>query len=71
MDRVHGVWTRAAAWIRSATMPHRRVGAQGRWCSSMVAGEDEVELVRGSPEHERWRRGGATAAEDGIGSSSV
>jgi hypothetical protein len=71
MDRVHGVWTRAAAGIRGTAVPHRRVGARGRRCSSVVAGEDEVELVRGSPEHELRRRGGATVVEDSIGSSPV
>jgi hypothetical protein len=49
------------------------VGAQGHRCSSTVAGEDEkdeAELKVGSPVHDRWRRGGVTAVEDGGGSSS-
>jgi hypothetical protein len=29
--------------------------------------EDETERKVGSPEHERWRRGGATAVEEGGG----
>jgi hypothetical protein len=46
MDRVHGVWTGAVVWIGGAAVTHRRVGARGHRCSPMVAGEDEVELVR-------------------------
>jgi hypothetical protein len=65
------VWTKVVVWIRGVVAPHQRAGTRGRRCSPVVAGEDEVEPVRGSPEHERWRRGDMMAAEDSVDSSSV
>jgi hypothetical protein len=85
MDRFHGVvdwwcnwvdggpsstWT-FTRWCIAGTRharPHRPQGL------SATTGEEEGEKVkpmRGSPEHERRRRGGATAMKIDGGSSSV
>jgi hypothetical protein len=70
MDRVHGGQRAqvhggpAAARTWGTVTLHWCAGAWVRRCSSVVAREgeeDKAKLVRGSPEHERWQRGGVTA----------
>jgi hypothetical protein len=48
----------------------QRAGTRAHWCSPAAVEEDELDdaVPEGcSPEHERWRRGGATEAKNGSG----
>jgi hypothetical protein len=61
-------WRGHVAWRHFTGM--RCTSARGRRCSSALVGDDkegEAEPERCSPEHERRRRGGAMAVEDGGG----
>jgi hypothetical protein len=70
-SRVHGAPSRSADTRQGGALPaHDMPGAMGLGSSLTKAGEeggDEAELVRGSPELERGRRGRATAEEGGDG----
>jgi hypothetical protein len=67
MDRVHGAVDRRRDWVQGG--PQVACGASGAMgLRSLLAeaGEeedDEAVLVRGSPELERWWRGGAKTAK--------
>jgi hypothetical protein len=75
VDQVHGVMDRqrdSGPWWTEGGANKRRGGAspaRAHVCLGLPAlavedEEDEAELEAGSPEHERWWRGGATAAKD-------